>query len=133
MTDRLSSGHVRLDEILHGGIFKNSITLVVGVPGSGKTILCQQFVFHNATIDKPALYLSTVTEPFDKILRYSQSLDFFDAAAVRERRVIYEDLGHARQPEVLQPDLLRGAWRPCRGRQGGPAQLGPPGRDEIRR
>lgn len=95
MNDRLSSGHARLDEILHGGLFKNSITLVVGVPGSGKTILCQQFVFHNATIDRPALYLTTVTEPFDKILRYSESLDFFDATAVRERRVIYEDLGHA--------------------------------------
>ena len=95
MNDRLSSGHARLDEILHGGLFKNSITLVVGVPGSGKTILCQQFVFHNATIDRPALYLTTVTEPFDKILRYGESLDFFDATAVRERRVIYEDLGHA--------------------------------------
>jgi circadian clock protein KaiC len=95
VNDRLSSGHARLDEILHGGILKNAITLVVGVPGSGKTILCQQFVFHNATAARPALYLSTVTEPFDKILRFGQWLDFFDAAKVRARTVIYEDVGHA--------------------------------------
>jgi circadian clock protein KaiC len=64
------------------------------VPGSGKTILSQQYVFHNATADRPALFLSTTTEPLDKIIRYGQSLDFFDPAAVRDRRVIYEDLGN---------------------------------------
>jgi circadian clock protein KaiC len=63
------------------------------VPGSGKTILSQQYVFHNASADRPALFLSTVTEPLDKIIRYGQSLDFFDPAALRDRRVIYEDLG----------------------------------------
>lgn len=93
MTDRLSSGHARLDEILHGGLPKNAITLVIGIPGSGKTILAQQFAFHNATGDGPALYLSTITEPFDKIVRYGQSLDFFDVSAVRKGLVIYEDLG----------------------------------------
>jgi circadian clock protein KaiC len=95
VTDRLSSGHARLDQILNGGLPKNAITLIIGVPGSGKTILAQQFAFHNATGDGPALYLSTVTEPFDKIVRYGQSLDFFDVAAVRKGLVIYEDLGRA--------------------------------------
>jgi len=41
---------------------------------SGKTILSQQYVFHNASPDRPAVYLSTVSEPFDKILRYAESL-----------------------------------------------------------
>jgi circadian clock protein KaiC len=68
--------------------------LIIGVPGSGKTILSQQYVFHNATADRPALFLSTVTEPLDKIIRYGQSLEFFDPAALRDRRVIYEDLGN---------------------------------------
>ena len=63
------------------------------MPGSGKTILSQQYVFSNATVERPALFLSTVTEPVDKVIRYGQSLDFFDAAAIRDRRVIYEDLG----------------------------------------
>ncbi len=44
-------------------------------------------------MERPALYLSTVTEPLDKIIRYGQSLEFFDPTAVRDRRVIYEDLG----------------------------------------
>ncbi|HYM97525.1 MAG TPA: ATPase domain-containing protein, partial [Candidatus Sulfotelmatobacter sp.] len=93
MTDRLSSGSSRLDEILGGGLLKNAINLIVGVPGSGKTILSQQFVFHNATLERPALYLSTLSEPLDKILRYGETMSFFDREAVRARRVIYEDMG----------------------------------------
>ena len=93
MTDKVSSGLARLDEILAGGLTRGSIALVIGVPGSGKTILSQHFVFNNATEEAPALYLSTITEPFDKILRFGQSLEFFDVGAVRDGRVIYEDLG----------------------------------------
>ncbi len=95
MTDRLSSGHARLDEILEGGIPCGSITLVIGIPGSGKTILSQQFAFHNARAGAPALYLSTITEPFDKLIRYGESLDFFDVGSLRDGRIVYEDLGEA--------------------------------------
>jgi len=93
LIERLSSGNERLDEILNGGLLKNSINLIVGVPGSGKTILSQQFAFQNATVEHPALYLSTLSEPLDKILRFGESLKVFDREAVREGRVIYEDLG----------------------------------------
>ena len=70
----------------------NGINLIMGLPGSGKTILCQQFIFACATEKRPALYLSTVSEPFEKILRYAQTLSFFDRAAIG-RSVFYEDLG----------------------------------------
>ena len=93
MNERIPTGVKRLDEILSGGLLKNAINLIVGVPGSGKTILSQQVAFRNATVEKPALYLSTLSEPLDKILRYGESLTFFDRTALREGRVIYEDIG----------------------------------------
>lgn len=93
MNDRISTGSPRLDQLLHGGLLKNGINLITGVPGSGKTILSQQIAFQNATRERPALYLSTLSEPLDKILRYGQSLTFFDPAAIRNRHVIYQDLG----------------------------------------
>jgi circadian clock protein KaiC len=89
---RLPSGNGRLDAVLGGGFLANAINLVVGPPGSGKTILAQQYVFHNATARRPALYLTTVSEPLEKILRYGQTMAFFDASAVG-RAVFYEDLG----------------------------------------
>mgnify|MGYP001082390088 CR=1 FL=1 len=76
MIERLSSGSDRLDTILGGGLPRNGIILIGGNPGSGKTILAQQYVFQNATSNRPAMYLTTVSEPLEKILRYGQSLDF---------------------------------------------------------
>ncbi|HSB85979.1 MAG TPA: ATPase domain-containing protein [Ilumatobacteraceae bacterium] len=90
--ERLSTGNVRLDQVLGGGLVLNAITLVVGAPGTGKTILAEQCLFANATRERPGLYLSTVSEPFDKLLRYGQSLDFFDIAKLGQA-VFYDDLG----------------------------------------
>jgi circadian clock protein KaiC len=92
VTERLSSGHRRLDEVLYGGLPANAINLIIGAPGSGKTILTEQYIFKNATEQRPALYFSTVSEPFDKIIRYGQSLGFFDPSAIG-KRVLFEDLG----------------------------------------
>lgn len=106
MTDRLPTGSARLDDILNGGLPKNAINLIVGVPGSGKTILSQQIAFHNATLERPALYFSTLSEPLDKIVRFGESMDFFDPKALQDGRVIYEDLGieigEGSLPDVLQ-------------------------------
>jgi circadian clock protein KaiC len=93
LNDRIPTGTARLDEILNGGLLKHAINLIVGVPGSGKTILSQQVAFRNATAERPSLYLSTLSEPLDKILRYGEGLSFFDARAVRDGRVVYEDIG----------------------------------------
>lgn len=98
MTDRLSSGTERLDTVLGGGLPQDAISLVIGLPGSGKTILAQQSVYANATPDRPALYLSTVSEPLEKILRFGETLSFFDATMVGTS-VIYDGLG-----EVLGGD-----------------------------
>ncbi len=106
MIDRLPSGNERLDQILHGGLLKNAINLIVGVPGSGKTILSQQFAFHNATLEQPALYLSTLSEPLDKILRFGETLKVFDHKAIEEGRVIYEDIGHVLGDEGLDKILV---------------------------
>jgi circadian clock protein KaiC len=104
--NRLPSGSARLDAILRGGLPANTINLVIGAPGSGKTILSQQYVFRNATPERPGLYLSTVSEPFDKLIRYAQTLEFFDAAAIGSR-VVYDDLGASLRGGGLASALAR--------------------------
>jgi circadian clock protein KaiC len=91
---RLPSGAIGLDEVLGGGLPVNAINLIAGLPGTGKTLLAQQYVFTNATDSGAAVYLSTVSEPYGKIVHYAQTLSFFDVDAVG-RRVFYEDLGSA--------------------------------------
>jgi circadian clock protein KaiC len=70
MTERISSGSDRLDAVLGGGLPRNDIVLIGGHPGSGKTILAEQYVFRNASTERPAIYLTTVSEPLEKVLRY---------------------------------------------------------------
>ena len=95
-----------MDSVLDGGLPLHGITLLIGRPGTGKTILAQQYLFHNATAARPALYLSTVSEPLEKILRYGQSLAYFDTAALGHS-VLYEDLGRTVNDEGLPGVLAR--------------------------
>ena len=106
MIERLSTGNDRLDAVLEGGLVLNSITLLVGPPGSGKTLLAEQCMFANASVDRPGLYLSTVSEPLDKLLRYGQSLAFFDAGKVGTA-VLYDDLGSVLNENGLSGTLER--------------------------
>jgi circadian clock protein KaiC len=105
VSDRLLSGSGRLDAVFGGGLPENAIHLIAGPPGSGKTILAEQYAFANATVERPAVYLSTVSEPLDKLVRFGQTLEFFDLASVGER-VFYESLGEDLQegglPQILE-------------------------------
>jgi len=92
MAERFSSGEGRLDAVLGGGLPANALNMIIGLPGSGKTILAEQFMFHNASVQRPAMYLSTVSEPLEKIVRYGQALDFFDADTIGTS-VFFDDLG----------------------------------------
>jgi circadian clock protein KaiC len=89
---RLPSGNPALDEVLGGGLLANSITLLAGLPGTGKTMLAQQYAITNASPERPALYLTTVSEPFDKLIRYAENLTFFDRLSVG-RSLLFEDVG----------------------------------------
>ena len=90
--EKISTGIPSLDAILNGGLPRNSVNVIAGPPGTGKSILAQQIVFHNARRDERAPYLVTVSEPTVKMLRYSQQFTFFDPDRVGQN-VIYLDIG----------------------------------------
>lgn len=92
--ERITTGAARLDEILHGGIPCYSVVFVAGLPGTGKTILSQQILFANARQGNSGLYLSTISEPPIKVLRFLQGFTFFDPALFGSQ-VMYSDLGSA--------------------------------------
>jgi circadian clock protein KaiC len=106
MNERFLSGDRHLDAVLGGGLPANALNMIIGLPGSGKTILAEQFLFHNASTERRGLYLSTVSEPLDKILRYGQRLDFFDAEAIGTS-VFFEDLGASLSDGGLDEALRR--------------------------
>ena len=90
--NRLLTGNRELDAILGGGIPENSITIIMGEPGSGKTALAEGLVFANADGTRPILYLTTLSEPHEKVVRYLQRFDFYDEEKMGGA-VVYEPLG----------------------------------------
>ena len=48
MTEKIKTGVIGLDQVLKGGLRKNSSTLITGAPGTGKTILALQFIYYGA-------------------------------------------------------------------------------------
>jgi circadian clock protein KaiC len=89
---RVATGNLHADLILHGGFPAQSVNLIMGGPGTGKTIFAQQLAFHHAGGDRPVLYLTTLSEPLAKVVRYLQTFDFFDGAKIGTA-VRYEDIG----------------------------------------
>jgi circadian clock protein KaiC len=90
---RLTTGNAELDEILGGGFPANSINILMGEPGNGKTILVEHLMFANAEPDgRPILFLTTLSEPLDKVVRYVQQFHFFDEAKMHGS-ITYESLG----------------------------------------
>jgi circadian clock protein KaiC len=89
---RVSSGNVQADKILHGGFPANSINLIIGQPGSGKTVFSQQLAFYNADDKRPILYVTTLAEPVSKVVRHVQRFPFFDANKIGSA-IHYEDIG----------------------------------------
>ncbi len=47
-----------LDEILHGGLPAGRVTLVSGGPGSGKTLIGMEFLYHGARAGDPGIFIS---------------------------------------------------------------------------
>lgn len=114
--ERIRTGNDTIDLILDGGFPTQSIHVLMGVPGSGKTILAEQLVFANADEDRPALYLTTLSEPLAKFITYLQEYTFADSARIGTA-IVYEEIAEelSRSPETLA-DLVSRRIRKYRPR-----------------
>ncbi len=73
--ERLSTGVEGLDRMLMGGIFSNSITMIHGAEGVGKTTLSLQFAVSSAKSDRRVLYIS-FEEPINQIKKMLRNYKF---------------------------------------------------------
>ena len=117
--NKLPTGVPGLDEIMGGGLPEFSFNIVAGAPGSGKTTLAHQFVFANASPERPALYFTVLGESAIKMLRYQQQYTFFDPAKLPDsirfinlsQLVLEKDLGAVlegitREVEKVSPAMV---------------------------
>lgn len=64
---RIPTGIPGLDKLIQGGLVKGSATLLSGSTGTGKTILCSQFIWEGLKNGENCLYITMEESPEDII------------------------------------------------------------------
>lgn len=83
---RVKTGIKGLDELISGGFPKESITLVSGPPGSGKSIFCSQFIAKGIEEGQKCLYL-TLDKKIEGLLLQASELGLNFAPAIQTGQV----------------------------------------------
>jgi len=98
---RVKTGIVELDEMLHGGFLPQTANLVEGAPGTGKTTLGMQFIYNGITQDDEPGLILTFEEFAQQYYRDAASFgwDFKKLEQEGKLRVIMTS------PEVSKMDL----------------------------
>jgi circadian clock protein KaiC len=87
--EKLGTGAPSLDLILGGGIPRDSLCLITGPPGAGKTILALQISFAAARQGLQVIYFTNVSEPHAKLVEHMRGFGFYEPDLVGDRIRIY--------------------------------------------
>ena len=97
---RLSIGSKPIDDMMDGGLYQGSVTMVSGISGTGKTVLSVQFLTSAIAAGHKTLLVSLDEHP-RQLMRNAGSLGF-DLAGMVERRELFI---HYESPLELELDV----------------------------
>jgi len=92
--EREPTGIPGMDKLIQGGIPKNSVSLISGSPGTGKSIYSLQFLKEGAkNQDQRCLYISFEEEP-ESIINQAEGFGWNpkELQATRKLKIIYNDI-----------------------------------------
>ncbi len=103
MIERVHSGIPGFDDIVGGGIPKNSVVIVAGGPGTGKTIFALQYIYGGASLyQEPGVFV-TLEEPTMNVLWNLNNFGW-DYKSVANIMKIY-------RISVAEPRKFRERWK----------------------
>lgn len=86
-TARITTGCAELDDLMDGGVYEGSITMITGISGTGKTVAGAQFLHANAQQGRRGL-LVTLDEHPRQLMRNAQTLGI-DLQALIDQGSLY--------------------------------------------
>jgi circadian clock protein KaiC len=91
-----------LDQLLNGGFLQGGVYLLLGPPGSGKTILANQISFEHIASGGRTLYVTLLAETHARMFGNLSAFEFFD------ERCIASSLNYLAAYQVLEEQGLNG-------------------------
>jgi len=109
--ERIKSGIPGLDVLIQEGFPKNSITLVSGPPGGGKSILCFQFIYEGIINNEKCLFLS-LDKKSEGLLIQAKALgfDFYSAIEQGIAKFLYLNINKKFVYEKMTDEILSGEY-----------------------
>jgi len=109
--ERVKTGVNGLDDLILGGLPKGTVTLISGPPGSGKTILCCQFLFKGVEEGDKCLFL-TLDKKVEGLLSQTRELglDFQPAIEKGQIKFLYLDINKKLIYETMTNEILSGNY-----------------------
>lgn len=105
---RLESGIPGLDRMTQGGFPFPSVALVGGEPGTGKTTLALQSLFHGAKKGELGLYITAVSEPTWVVQEFLGEFSFYSQKIIETEKIVFVDVnGSVSENPQKVLDLLK--------------------------
>ena len=100
---KLSSGLPGLDTMLDGGFNRGRVVLVLGEPGTGKTIVCSQYLHHGAAVEGQKGMFIGMNEPKSRMISEMAALGMDFAKLEKDGLFRYIDATDVRKiPETAK-------------------------------
>jgi len=108
---RVGTGIEGLDELLQGGYPKGCVTLVAGTPGTGKTIVCFQYINIGIKNKEKCLFL-TSDERVDNLIGQAKKFGFDFDGAVKggQLKFLYLDLEKHTIHKEMENEIRMGKY-----------------------
>jgi len=96
---RAPTGIDRLDEILKGGIPVPSLVLILGDVGTGKSVICQQFIYKQAAMGYTSIYFC-IDHPPEDVRENMKSLGWNVEELEKDDLICFVDLFLGREYDI---------------------------------
>ena len=117
MTRKIATGISGLDELVGGGFPEGRVILTIGGPGTGKTILCSQFLYKGIYENQENGVFVSLDESKDHFYSEMQQFGWDFKKAENERKFAFLDATRMSRVAMLKEKLYKEESRSLRGRK----------------
>jgi KaiC/GvpD/RAD55 family RecA-like ATPase len=116
LTDQTPTGIEGLDQLLGGGFPRGRTVLVIGGPGTGKTIMAAQFLYKGIYDENENGVFVSLDESKDHFFSEMKRFGWDFAKAEREGRFFFLDATHVSRVSMLKEEVYKTETKSLRGK-----------------